>query len=141
MASYTTNKGNADVLTRYISGATFKVLLVDAAPASEAAAKDLNFVSDVSGDELADASYARQTLASVAVTEDDSGDSAFIDAADPVFTSPTGGENPVGGWIYREVTNDADSVLLAWIETNDDVTTSGNNVTLALPAAGFYQLS
>ncbi len=141
MASYSTNHGKADVLTKYISSETFKIMLVDTAPASEAAAQDLNFVSQVAADELADASYARVTLTSVTVVEDDTGNEAHIDCADPVFVSLTGGETPVGAWIYREVTNDADSVLLAWIDTNDDVTTDGNNVTVTIDADGFYQIA
>lgn len=141
MASHTTNKGNADVLTRYSSGATFQAMLVTVAPASAAAAADLNFVSDVVANELADASYARVTLSGVAVTEDDTGDAAFLDAADVTFTSLAGGETPVGAWIYRLVTNDADSPLLSFIDTNDTVTTSGNNVVLTFAADGFYKLT
>lgn len=142
MASWTTNKARFDVLTRANAGgaaAVWKVLLVDTEPASAAAAADLNFVAEVVANELADASYSRKTLANVTVTEDDTGDAAFIDADDPVWTALAGAETAVGAWVYREVSNDADSVLYAFVDSND-LATNGGDVTLTFHAEGFVKI-
>lgn len=88
---------------------TIRALLVDASYTYDA---DHNFVSDISG-ELTDASYARQTLSSKAVSEDDTNDEATLEA-DPVDFGALDNETPEGIVIFKEVTNDADSPLISF---------------------------
>jgi hypothetical protein len=85
-------------------------LLVDAGYAYNA---DHNFVSDVAGDEVADASYARQVLANKAVTEDDTNDEATLEA-DPIDFGALNNVTPEGLILFKFVTNDADSPLISY---------------------------
>lgn len=142
MAAYWTNKGKADLVSGGIAGRTFRILLATAAPASAAAAADLNFVSDVVANECTFTNYGRKTLANVTSTEDDTGDLAKLDADDPTTYAAAGGavNNTIAGaWIYRRVgagDSDAVDILWCWLGFAAGLPTNGGDITLAFAAAG-----
>ena len=90
---------------------TIQALLVDSTYVYD---PDDNFVSDISG-ELTDGSYSRQTLGTKGVTEDDTGDQAYLTAA-PVDFGALDNETPEGMVFFKFVTNDADSPLIAFFD-------------------------
>ncbi|MDX1407034.1 MAG: hypothetical protein R3330_02845 [Saprospiraceae bacterium] len=71
-----------------------------------------NFVSDITN-ELTDGSYARVTLGSKSIVEDDTGNRGVLKAAPADFGS-LDNETPGGIIVYKEVTNDADSPLISY---------------------------
>lgn len=99
---------------------TIRALLVDNTYAYDA---DDNFVSDITG-ELTDASYARQTLANKSVSEDDTADEAHLEA-DPIDFGALTNETPAGIVLFKLVTNDADSPLIAFSSAGFGATANG----------------
>jgi hypothetical protein len=137
VASYWTNKGKVDQASVAVPSADLRILLVDTPPASAAAAADLNFVADVVAVEIAATNYVRKTLTGEAVTEDDANDRAVIDADNPSTWTALGGalnDTIAGGWIFRQVTNDADSVLWCFLDLVPDLVTNGSDVILSFHA-------
>lgn len=143
MASYWTNKGLKDLATLAYASQTLKVMLVTAAPANAATAADYNFVSDVSGVEATATNYARKTLTLSTPVEDDTNDWATIGATDPSTWTALGGATNntiVGGWIFRQITNDADSPLWVYLGLTSSLTTNGGDVTIGFNATGIAKL-
>lgn len=146
MASGWYNKGKFEVLSEgtQLDTDTIKVMLVDDTYVFDAAH---NFVSDVVADEVSGSGYTggfagagRKTLGSKAFSEDDANSRAEFDSsADMTWTSISVGT--VGGAILiREVTNDADSVVLAFMDFDPDVVTNGGNMTIQWNAEGILQI-
>lgn len=142
MAAWT-NKGKADLAGGGIAAREFRLVVVTAAPASNAAAADLNFLSEVTANEATFTNYARKTLASVAITEDDTGDRALLTAANPSTYAAAGGttnNTVVGVWIVRRATNGADTpatdVLWCYLGATPAITTNGGDLTLSFGANG-----
>lgn len=145
--AFWTNKGKADLAGGGIAGREFRFVVVTAAPASAAVAADLNFLADVTANEATFTNYARRTLASVAVTEDDTNDRAAITAANPATYTAAGGttNNTVtGAWIVRRATNGADTpatdVLWCYLATTP-ITTNGGDLTFNFGANGITLLT
>lgn len=137
MAAWWTNKGKADLAAGGVAGRTFRLLVAVAAPASAAAAADLNFVADVVANESALA--ARKTLANVVTIEDDANDRASIDADDPTtYGNLAAGETLKGAWLYRRVgAGDADAADILWCWLGmADLITNGGEVTITINALG-----
>lgn len=139
-----TNAGKRDLAAGGVAGRELRILFVTAAPASAAAAADLNFVSQVAANESPGA--GRQTLASVATAEDDTNDRATIDATDPTDITPTNGSAAVvGAWIYRRATNgtdtDATDILWCYLSATPAVTPNGGAISIAFNAAGFATIA
>lgn len=143
MASYWTNKGKADMLTAGTTGRTFRFGLFTARPASAGVAADLNFVSDVVAGEASGTGYARQTLASVAVTEDDTNDNAKLSANNPSTYTGLNAGTIKGGWVWRRVGGgdvDANDILWCWCDSSDFATT-GADVTVNFGTNGIATIS
>lgn len=139
MASHWTNKGKWDLATGGVTSRSFRILLVNTPPATAAAAADLNFVADVTANELSGTGYARKTLANVTITEDDTNDLAKFDADDPTVYSAASMGTIAGAWIYRQITGGTDApatdILWCFLDMNDLVT-NGGDVTLSFNASG-----
>lgn len=143
MASAWFNKGMFEIL----SGATdldgaqvLKVLLLQSSYAFDAAD---NVVNDLTPgtNEVTGGSYARQTLATKTVTEDDAGGRAFFDAADAVFSAVPAQVSTINAAVtYREITNDTDSVVLFY---NDFTAINGNgsDITVQWNANGIAEIT
>lgn len=86
--------------------------------------------------------YARVSLASQAVTQDASNNRAEFDAADISFTG-LGGDatrDYQGVLIYKHVTNDTDSIPLAFIEfSNQPLAKEASQVNVPWNAEGILQ--
>lgn len=138
------NNGLGSIAERVNQSGTLKMLLLKG-KAADAVLKDLSTVADLVGEasttEADFTSYARQSLAGMTVTVDDTNDQIIVDCNDVVFLNAGGTTDNtiVACVIYEEITNDADSILL----TKHDVsfTTNGNTVTLPTGSNGFYRSS
>ena len=84
----------------------------------------------------------RKTLASRAITVDNTNDRAEFDAADVTWTALGNGTNQtvVAGVIVKEITNDAASLLIGYVDFSD-FTTNGADLTLQWDAEGIIQLA
>lgn len=115
---------------------TINVLLVDDTYTAD---KTHDFVSDVVADELSGTGYTRKTLAGKSVTLDNGNNRVTFDATDPVWTGLDAGV--IGGAvIFKQVTNDADSPLICFLDPTN-LTTNGSDVTLQFNAAGILRLN
>lgn len=120
-----------DTLNDNLTGQTLKLLLVNATDTADKVNDE--FVAAIVANELSDGSYARKTLASITILEDNNGHAVRLDAADVLFTALAGGETVNAAYVYREVTNDADSYLVARLD-GSNITTNGGNVTVTFHA-------
>lgn len=121
-----------------LNGKTLKVLLCSVDSFVKATDK---YVSDVSADEVSDASYARKTLASVVINKNTQGHAVWVDAADVVWTA-LNNVSPAVAYVYiDDVGGDTLSEIIAKIDHND-ITADGGNVTLQIHAtAGVLALN
>lgn len=94
-------------------------------------------------DEYDGANYARGTIASLAIAEDSANDRAEIDGADQVFASLGAGTRQCqAAVIYKFVTNDSDSVPIAYYDTGGfPFDGTGSNVTIQWNAQGILQIT
>ena len=148
MASLTSNKLRQLLLNAGIDllSNTIKVMLVNTSYTPD---KDHDFVDSITGGtskEISGTGYTagfggggRKTLASKTVTKDNSADTAYLDAADLTWTGINAGT--IGGLaVIKEVTSDADSPLLCFVDVTDLVT-NGGDVTIQWAADGIFKLS
>lgn len=91
-------------------------------------------------DEHDGASYARQTLDTQTVTEDQPNDQAEFDAVDVTISTLGAGTRAVAGCvIYKHVTNDTDSIPLIWMDTPAFPNSNGGDYTLQWAAEGLLK--
>jgi hypothetical protein len=94
---------------------------------------DINFVADMEAHadfaELTVAGYGRIALTGKSVTEDDTDDRAEVDSDNVAFGALAAGETIVGAFIYKHVTNDSDSPVIA-IYDLPSTPTNGGTVTV-----------
>lgn len=103
-------------------------------------------ITTVSGfttlDEMDGANYARAALANEAVNKDDGNDRAEFDADDVTFSLLGNGTREVqGALVYKHVTNDADSIPIAFIEFATTQNPGGSDFTIQWDAEGILQLA
>lgn len=147
MANAFYNQAKADLLNGDLDLAAddVRVLLLDAAGAYSFDADD-QFVADLTpgSNEFSDTNYVRKALTGEAVSQDDANDRAEFSADDVTWTA-LGGTDEVGAIvIYKHVTNDADSRLIAFIDTTVPPLphqTTGDDFGVAWDAQGIFQLS
>lgn len=101
----------------------------------------ISFVGNLTTlDEFDGANYARQALTGEAVNLDDPNDRAEFDADNVTINSLGAGTRSIAGaLIYKHVTNDANSPVIAWIEFS--ATPDGSNFTIQWDAEGILQLT
>lgn len=118
---------------------TIKVLLVDG---SHTYTKSHEFVSDIVANEASNVSgsgYERKTLGSKTVTLDAANDRVEYDAANPTYTAINAG-TIAAAIVYKEVTNDSDSPIIAQIDFADLVT-NGSDVELQVNTDGLFTVT
>ena len=120
-----------DLFNDNLTGQTLKLLLVNATDTADKVLDE--FVADIVANELSDGSYSRKTLASITLQQNQDSHGFKLDAADPVFTALAGGETVNAAYVFRQVTNDADSYLVARLD-GSNITTNGGNVTVQFHA-------
>lgn len=130
MAQTATNKLK-DLLGDYLAGLDLRMGLLKTL-AGHTNVPAVNFVADMeSHADFAElttgevASYARQALGSMASTEDDGNNRANVDSANVSFGNLETGGTIVGAFIYRHVTNDADSPVLCIYDLTSTPTNGG----------------
>lgn len=105
--------------------------------------QDVANIADIGTlDEYDGSGYGRATLASETVNEDAANNRAEFDVADFNFgtTVAAGTRQAAGMVIYRHVTNDADALLLAYIDTGGfPVAGGGGAFAVTVNAEGLVQ--
>jgi hypothetical protein len=146
MASLVTNRGQYSILSGAVdlTNDTIKVMLLNS---SFTPASTHNVVSDVSANELSGTGYTggfngsgRKTLASKTFTESDAGDGvSTFDAADLSWATINAGTAKYAA-IIKEVTSDADSIVIAEVQFTQQ-TTNGGALNLVWSANGIFRLT
>lgn len=120
------------------SGSDLRVMLVTSAYTHNL---DHDFVSDANAAELSGGNYVRKTLASKTWTLDDAGDQATFDAADATWSALLpGAGTPTMAIVFKFVTSDADSPLVAAHDLSPVTAPNGGDYTVAWDAAGILSL-
>lgn len=92
--------------------------------------------------ETAGANYVRKALANQAVNKDDANDRAEFDADDVVWSALGNGATPLQGvLLYKHVTVDADSRVIAFIEFATVQSPGDSNFTVAWDPEGILNLT
>lgn len=117
-------------------GDTIKLLLVDESHTFD---KTDEFVSDIVANEASGTGYSRKTLANTSIALDAGNDRVEFDADDISYTGLDAG-TIASAIIYKEVTNDADSILIADVDFTNLVT-NGSDVDLQVNAEGFFYIN
>jgi len=112
---------------------TINVLLVDTNHTFD---KTHDFVDDIVANEASGTGYARKTLANAAIALDAANDRVEFDADNPSYTALDAG-TIAAAIIFKQVTNDADSPLIAQIDFADLVT-NGSDVELQINTEGLF---
>lgn len=126
MANGLYNRGAYLIGSSDIGAADLRYLLVND---SYVFSKDHNVVDDVVANEITATGYARKTLASVTVTQDDTNDFAYLDAADLVWATIDPGQTIGGGILYVYDASDASASLIAFHAPVVALPTNGQQVT------------
>lgn len=113
-----------------------RVLLVNSSYAVNA---DHDFVNQITN-ELSGTGYVRKSLAGEVVTEVDASDWAFFDANDVVWTAIDAG-TAYAAVVYKFVTVDADSPLIAYVLLTPAVVTNGGDLTVSWSANGILRIA
>lgn len=92
-------------------------------------------------DECDSTSYARVALTTEAVNTDNTNNRAEFDADDASFTGLGGDATRAvqGALIYRHVTNDTDSVPIAFIDFTSDIPATATQIDIPWDAEGIIQ--
>lgn len=142
MASFFYNKAKKLFLDGTLDwdSQTFKAMLVTS---SYSANPDHDFVSSASAAELTGTGYTagfngagRVVLTSKAVNESDSDDRAYVDCDDVAWTGINAG-TIAAMIIIREVSTDANSYLVAYLQLSAAQPTNGGDVTIVIPTTGW----
>ena len=107
--------------------------------------EDKEFVSGFTTlDEMDGANYVRKALASEAIETDTTNNRGEFSGTSPVtWTALGAGTRQVAGiLLYKHVTNDADSIPVAWIDTGGfPITANGGDLTVTINAEGLVQVT
>jgi len=101
---------------------------------------DHQFVGDLTPatHELSVAGYARQALATQTTTQDNINNRSEADSDDPDFGALTSGQTIASAVYFVQVTNDADSWLIGFVDTGGfPLPTNGGNVKIQHNAEGW----
>jgi hypothetical protein len=103
----------------------------------------IDFVGDIGTlDECDGANYVRKALASESVNVDDTTDKAYFDATDVTWSSlGAGTRSNQGVLVFKFVTNDADSPVIAWVEFAAPINGDGNDFTVQWSSSGVISSS
>lgn len=121
----------------------FRVLLVMTNTTADTE-DDVNTISGFSTlDEMDGSGYTRQSLTGDTLTEDAANNRAEYDASNITFTAVGAGTRQVqAAIVYKHVTNDSDSVPIAFIDTGGfPFTANGGDITITWNAEGIIQFS
>ena len=134
MADIAYNAG-LDVMSGFVAG-TFRFLLLKNGVGAD---PDLVYVDDLTPgtNEITVSGYSRQTAGTKSRTVDNTLNRITYDCDDPAFGTLVAGETVTGMVLYEFVTNDADSILVAYYDLTD-AATAGTAFTVVLASTGCY---
>lgn len=104
----------------------------------------INFIDDYTTLDECDATgYARVALTGEAVNTDDTNDRAEFDANDASFTGLSGNATRAiqGALIFKHVTNDTDSIPIAFIDFASDIPATATQIDIPWDAQGILQVA
>lgn len=129
------NIGKGALLGATDAGSNLRILLLKAVD-TDATMKDVDTITALlatAADEADATNYARATALTTSVTSNDTDDRGDIAiSADVTFTALGGASNNTieAAVLYKFVTNDGDSIPIAFYDINPGVPTNGSNFTL-----------
>jgi hypothetical protein len=145
MANFIYNNAAFKIMdgTLNLSSDTLKVMLLESGYTPD---RDHDFVDAASGSEAAGTGYTggfggagRKTVASKTFNVDDTNDRGEMDCADITWTGLDLG-TIVAAVIIKEITNDAASLLVGYIDSGFPKVTNGGDITLQINAEGLIHL-
>ncbi len=138
-AKYQIANGDID-----LTGDDIRVFLVKVAGSTTTdTEEDTTFIDQFTTlGEVSATNYVRKALAGEVVNEDTANDRAEFDATDVTWSSLGGASNDTIGAliVFKFVTNDTDSIPIAYIELTD-TTTNGGDITVSWNVEGIIQLT
>jgi len=153
MASGTSNKFREGILngTINLSSDTIKVMLLSSQAGSYVFNPDNDFLSSGSPSatscEFVGTGYAggfsgagRKTLSNKSIVKDNSADVAYFDNTVDTTWTAISGQTISFAIVYKSVTADTDSIIIAVIDVTDLVT-NGSDVTLQYAADGVLKIA
>jgi hypothetical protein len=139
MANLFYNEAKESIVDRNIDllSDTIKAMMVKSGYVANA---DHQFIDEGGANDAVDhrvTGTTDQTLGSKAIGKDNTGDFAYFDAADSVFSAVPGGETAVAVVIYKDTGTPTTSKLICYLDI-PDTPTNGGDITLqyATPANG-----
>lgn len=142
MPSNLYNPGLEKLLNQSIDFATQDIRVLIVSPAYTFN-KAHEFVNDVAANEVTNdvgTGYERKVLGTKAITLDAANDRVFFDAANPVYTSIKTTQTLAAAVVFKQVTDDTDSPLIALINFADLIT-NGSDVELQINAGGLFRVN
>lgn len=106
--------------------------------------EDIEFISGLATlDEMNGAAYVRKALANQAVNTDTVNNRGEFDADNVTWTTLGAGTRSLAGFVvFRFVTNDADSPLIAFIDSGGfPIAANGGDLTLQFNVEGIFQIT
>jgi hypothetical protein len=145
MASFIYNKAKTLILNAGINFATSDIRIrMEMTNSTADTEDDTIHMDDFTTEDPMDGANAVDKQASEAVTENLAGNCAFYDdTTNHTWAALGAGTRQVQGFIvYKFVTNDADSIPIAWIDTGGfPFSANGGDVTVTWNAAGVISLA
>ncbi len=138
MASLVYNRGKYLLMNGGLDLDTddIRVLLVTSSYTANA---DHDYVADVTN-ELSGGNYVRKARAGESVSLDDTNDRAYFDATDTVWTALGAvAGTPAAVVVYKLVTNDSDSPLIAYVEITAPPAPNSADYTVAWNSGGLVR--
>jgi len=142
MASNVYNNFLQKLLAAYlVTGADIRAIMCMTNTTADTVKDAMNFVSNLTLDEADATGYARVALGSEASNVDDANDRAEFDSNDISYTSLSGDASRAyqGVVLIKFVTNDADSVPIAFVEFPTTVPATATQVDVTVNAEGWLQ--
>lgn len=133
MAVVVFNQG-LDLLATWATD-TFKFMLVKGSGWTPNKDDDFVAATTPASNEVSVAGYSRQTAGTKTRTVDDTNDRITYDCADPSFGTLTAGQTVTGMVLFKFVTVDADSPLIAYYPLGS-IATAGLPFPVAIATAG-----
>lgn len=145
MVSNVFNNALQKILAAYlVTGADIRVALLMTNTTADTEKDNIDFMDDFATlDECDDSTYARVALGSEASNVDNTNDRAEFDGNDVSFTGLTGDSTRAiqGALIYKHVTNDTDSIPIAFIDFASDIPATATEINVPWNAEGILQLA
>lgn len=147
MASFVYTPAKAAIMRGELNfqeaGDDLRVLLVMTNTTADTEQDMANIADITTLDEMDGANYVRKALANQTVTEVDASDLAKLTCDNITWSTLGVGTRQVAGMVlYKHVTNDADAVLIAYIDSGGfPFTANGGDVTVTINADGLLQLT